>query len=107
MTALTEVYEGTTTYLTVAFFDGDGNSAVPTTVTWACHDVLSGEEIQAATSVTPAPSIEVTIPPSVNTMIDQNRLQEKHRITIVATYGEDDQTTSRYDFLVTNLQQVV
>lgn len=104
--ALTEVYEGNTAYLTVAFTDGDGVAALPTAVTWQCHDIKTGEELQAETAVTPATSVEITIPPSVNTLANADEQRETHRVTIKATYGDDDQATGKYDFVVVGLTAI-
>ncbi|MBN2392168.1 MAG: hypothetical protein JXR84_15680 [Anaerolineae bacterium] len=106
MTVLSEVNEGTTAYLTVTFLDEDGLAAMPTAATWQCHDVASDTELQAETALTPASSIKITIPASVNTLVNPHAIQEKHRITLVATYGGDDQVTAEYDFVVIGLQWV-
>jgi len=101
--ALTDVNEGTTAYLTVAFLDADGVAALPTAVTWQCHDIQTGEELKAETAVTPGTSVEITIPPSVNTLVNQGSRRETHRITVRGTYGDDDQVTGKYDFVVVGL----
>jgi len=101
------VYEGTTSYLTVSFFDKAGAAAAPSAATWLCHDVHSGTVLKEETALEGvAASVEITIPPSVNTMVDQYAQQEQHRVTVVASYGADDQVTAMYDFLVTGLRQV-
>ena len=106
MIAFDEVNEGTTAYLTVTFLDEDGAAAVPTAATWQCHDVASGTALQAVTALVPDSTIQIKIPPSVNTLVDAHAIQEKHRITLVATYGTDDQVTGEYDFYVVNLRWV-
>lgn len=100
------VNERSTAFLTVTFRDKAGALAAPDSVTWEAHDKASGTELQVATALTPASSIEVIIPASVNRMIDAASASEIRVITIKALYGADDGINSVYEYQVQNLEHV-
>lgn len=100
------VNERSTAFLTVTFRDKTGALAAPSLVTWEAHDKASGTELQAATALTPASSIEITISASVNRMINAASGSEVRVITIKALYGADDGINSVYEYQVRNLEHV-
>lgn len=100
------VNERSTAFLTVAFRDKTGALAAPSSVTWEAHDKDSGVEMQAATALIPGPSIEITIPTTVNSMVNSAHHLETRVITIKALYGVDDGVNSVYEYQVQNLDHV-
>lgn len=104
--ALTIIKEGDTAYLTVTFRDKTGVLAVPTTVTWDCIDLDSGQQMQAPTSVAPGSSVEITIPTAVNAMVDSTKTHETRRVTVKSTYGGAEAKNGQYDYRIQNLSRV-
>jgi hypothetical protein len=100
------VNEGSTAYLTVTFLDKDGNAEAPTSVTWEVHDVPGGEELQGATAIAAASEIEITLPPAVNAILDDDKEWEQRRVTVKASYGASDAVNSTFDYRVLNLSAV-
>ena len=107
MAMLTIINEETTSYLTVTFLDKNGTPAAPASATWEAIDVESGTVLKTATAITPiAASVEITIEPSVNVMVNEAKHQELRRIIVKALYGASDKVNDQYDYLVKNLSQV-
>lgn len=102
----TTVREGSTSWLTVALYDRSGTLAAPTSLTWQAHDVRTNTELQAETSLTPASSVEITIPPAVNTLVNDSYKTEQRRITVIATYGDEDVLTSVYVYELQKLENL-
>lgn len=100
------VNELSTAYLTVTFFDKTGVVATPITVTWSAHDKSTGIEMQAETSLSPASSIEITIPKEVNAILFNRNVRETRLITVKATYGNNESINSYYEYTVANLKYV-
>lgn len=104
--ALTAINEGTTCYLTVTFKDKAGVSSAPTSATWQAIDLGTGNELQAATALSVAASVEITIPASVNNVVNEDNPVETRRVIIKASYGSDDKLNGSYDYQVKNLSKV-
>ena len=99
-----EFNEGSTGYVTVSFFDGAGASAVPASLSYRIDDVPSGTEIRGDTSLAPAASVEITLTPTDNQILDDTRIGEVRAITVTATYGATDAVNSAYQYRVLNLR---
>lgn len=84
-----EVNEGSTGYLSVSLKDKTGAAALPTALSYAINDVISGSVVRATTSLTPAASFEITLTPLDNQILG-GRADELKRVTITATYGVSD-----------------
>ena len=101
------VNERSTAYLSVSFRDKAGALAAPTAISYRVDDVESGQEIRGDTAVAPAASsIEITLTPSDNTLINALRQGEQHVVTVDASYGDDDAVRAQYVYEVVNLQKV-
>lgn len=64
----------------------------------------SGEQLRGDTPLTPASSVEIRLTPADNAIL--NGGNEQRRVTVVATYGVDDQVTDEYVYMVVNLRKV-
>ena len=106
MAVLSVVNEGSTAYLEISFYDKDNNAATPSTVTYRIDDLNSGAEIRADTSVSPASSVEITLTPDDNKILDTTSAYEKRLVTIKTTFGTDDGMNEEYTYLVKNLAGV-
>lgn len=105
ITALTVVNEGTTSYIRVSFIDQDGDALVPSSITYRIDDLGSGQVLLPATSVAPSDSVEIRVPPAVNSLIDQHASSETRVATIEASYGADgDALIDEVRWLVKNLR---
>lgn len=103
---LIKINEGSAAYLTIGFYDKSDANVPPTTVTYQVHDVASGTEMQAETSLTPAASIEIPIDPAVNAIVNSSLSVETRRVTIKASYGAGEEFNDEYDYLVRNLSYI-
>ena len=101
-----QVNEGTTSYLTVTFTNKAGIAEAPSSATWEAIDKRSGEVMQAATAITPAGTVEITIPSTVNAILEASLDSEIRRITVKASYGVSDEVTGQFDYKVINLSRV-
>jgi hypothetical protein len=98
------VNEESTAYLTVDFLDGNGAAAVPATVRYWVHDCATGALVRGETSVSPAASVTITLAPSDNVVTGDRNAERL--VTIIATYGADDQVTREFRYNVQNLVHV-
>lgn len=101
-----KVNEGTTSYLTVTFKDKAGVAQTPASATWEVIDLLSGTVKLSPTAITPAGTVELTVPASVNSIVDDANPEEVRRVIVKATYAADDKVNSQYDYAVVNLSKV-
>ena len=106
MTVVATVPEKTTAYLTVSFLDKAGAPAIPASVTYRIDCLTTNTAILADTALTPAASIEITLTPAQNAIINQANALEAKRVTVKATYGASDALNDEYDYLVKNLSGV-
>lgn len=104
MTALATIIDGSTSFVTITFYGADGTTPVtPLSATWEVIDKTSKTVVKSATSIVPISStITVTIPSSVNTLLNQYVLQEHRRLIIRAVYGADDEYVEYHDYLLKN-----
>ena len=100
------VNERTTAYLVLTFKDKDGNLVTPQSITYNIHCLTNNIEIRGNTSVTPDTSVEITITPTENRIIDPNNKYERRLITVVATYNINDEATAQYEYRVLNLNYI-
>ncbi len=98
-----QVNEGTTAYLSATFSDKTGTADTPSTITYRIDDVHSGTEIRNATTVTAASTVEITLSPVDNRILNTAQNYETRRVTVVASYGASDQVTAEYTYRVTPL----
>lgn len=101
---LSVVNEGTTAYLTVAFYDKTDVLAAPTTINYRVDDLASGTNIVASTAVgSPASSVEITLTAAANAILDSLNEYEVRVVTITASYGAGGQVQDQYRYRVRNL----
>jgi len=106
MTVVATVPEKTTAYLTVSFFDKAGAPAVPSSVTYRIDDLITNTQILADTALTPAASIEITLTPAQNAILNDANANEPKRVTVKASYGATDGLNDEYTYNVKNLSGV-
>lgn len=101
---MTEVFEKSTHYLTVDFFDKTGAAATPSAVTYRVDCLTTGNVVVSDTAVSAASSVEVTLSPTANSMQGANNLRESRRVTVIAQYGgTGDQAVGTFDYSVRNV----
>jgi len=100
------VNEGTTAYLTATFRDKAGTLALPDAVSYRIDCMANRQEIRDDTSATPGTSVEITLTPADNAIIDATKSRELRRVTVTGTYGESDAVVEQYDYWVRNLRNV-
>lgn len=90
----------TTAYLTVRFLDKNGVAASPAGISYRIDCMTSGQEIRDDTPIDPQAILEITIKASENAMINGTNTKERRRVTVVATYGEDDEAVGTFFYFV-------
>ena len=100
------VTEGSTSWLTLSFFDEDGNPATPPSARYRIDDVSSWTEIKATTTFIPT-EVTYTIKstPSENRIIDDSRMNEQRLVTVEWTDGVNERT-DYYEYYVINLSKI-
>lgn len=99
-----KINEGTTAYLTVTFKDKAGVNAAPTSATYRVDCLTTGTAIRAATALPAGASVELTLTKTDNRIVTPANVRERRRVTVVGTYGADDQVQEEYDYDVLNLK---
>lgn len=103
---MSTVNEKSTAYLTVSFYDKDNNLATPSEAFWQVHDVESGTILLISTSIAPlSSSVELTLTPAMNTLVDITNKEETRRVTVSAT-GTNYMVNAEYDYDVLNLSWI-
>jgi len=97
---MNSVVAGSTSYLTVNFFDEDGNPAAPSTLSYKVDNLDTGDAIRASTSLTPATSVEITLTASLDNVAPVSpNAYDTRRVTVTAVYPSA-QTVQYFDYVV-------
>ncbi len=102
-----QVNEGTTAYLSATFKDKAGNTEMPATVVYRIDDISSNTEIRGVTTITAANVVEITLSPVDNRILNSAQNYEARRVTVVASYGANDQVAAEYIYRVVSLAGVM
>lgn len=87
------INEGSTSTLTLAFSDQNGNPVSPRDIRFWSDDVetltrlYGATPIAVPTPVSPASSVDITIPPGGNRIVTDTKETEEHTATAVFLYG--------------------
>lgn len=89
----------------VVFEDERRLRFTPATIRYRLDDQTDGEatEIIGWTSVSPAPSVEITIPSSANRILEDDNPYEYRVLTIQSDYDTDNQLSEEETYRVKNL----
>lgn len=82
--------EGSTCVVAASFFAAStGAPFTPTSILYRVDDINSGAPIVASTSVTPAPSVSITVTGAQNALLSALRCVEEHQLTVTVedSYG--------------------
>jgi len=104
--ALEIVNEKSTAYLTVTFKDKDGALEAPSSASYRIDCLTNGQEVRGDTALTPGATIEITLSPADNAIIDQDNEVERRLVTVTGTYGASDTIHQEYEYNVKNLRKV-
>ncbi len=80
--------------VTVKPCDASGNSVTPTTASYRIDDCLTGRELVAWTVLTPAATMTITVPGSVNAIINSDRSTPESKV--VTLEFDKDLATQHY-----------
>lgn len=98
-----QIKEGSTSWVTISFFDRFGAPKQPTTATYKINDVSSGTAIKVPTVFTPGGVTHtLKITPTENRMIGTKKLED--RILTVEWSDGTDTRTDDYRYQVVNLK---
>jgi len=103
--------EGSFKRFTIKFFDTDGVPFTPTSAQWKLTDTTNvadptaGKMLQDWTDISPlAESVVITIPSTLNVIIDDTNAYEERTLTVKAEPGnENGQHTEDVKYRVRNL----
>lgn len=97
------INEGSTGYLSVAFYDKANLPALPSSISYTVRCLTTGTVLRAPTSLTPATSIEILLSPSDNAIQQAGNPYETRLVTVSASYGASDAINDDYTYQVRNL----
>lgn len=97
------VTENSTAYLTVKFYDKLSVLQAPTSLTYRVDDVSSHQSVRSVTALTAGASVEITLVPADNVILNPVNESEQRRLTVVAVYGTGDQVTDEFTYEVMGL----
>ena len=101
------VNERSTAYLSVSFRDRAGALQAPAAISYRVDDEATGAPIRAETLIAaPASEVEIVLTAADNAMVAPRLAVERHVVTVVGSYGDDDQVTAQFVYEVLNLQAV-
>lgn len=103
------VKEDSVLYYTIRPLDKNGSAFTPGSCRYRIHDKLATTELVAWTTIATADlssAMEITIPASVNAIINDNLDYETKVITVQTDFGEDYQHTDDDEWDVENLSGV-
>lgn len=92
--------QGATYLLYVSAQAADGTTQTPSTLRYRIDDVKSNTQVKGWTSATPGNPTAVTIAATDNIMHSDSTNQEKHEITVEATFGDGSKATGEWVFSV-------
>jgi hypothetical protein len=99
------ITESSTSWVDVSFFNKDGTPATPDSVAYSLQCLATGKVLESNVPVTPASSsVEIALTPEDNKIQDENNSYEDKLLTVVATFGIDDQMTDDFIYRVRNLR---
>lgn len=104
--AQNRVNERSAARLTVDFFDFDDAPSAPTSIDYEVEDLFSGNVLRASTSVTPAASVEIILDKTDTQIVDETNRVEKRCVSILASYGGNDEVNTQFIFDVVNLKGI-
>ena len=86
--------------------DRDGVVFIPTNARYRVDDLKSRKELVAWTSLTAATSMTITIPASVNEIINSSKKFEVKVVTVETNHGLSSAHPEEYQYRVKNLEFV-
>jgi len=108
-TTRTVVNERSTLVLRVAFFDEDGNPAVPDSATCRIDDTVQGRTIRSATAVDlgspPTDTVDITITEDENASLDGRQYQR--RLATIEWDWEGGHGATEFEYFVKGLYGVI
>jgi hypothetical protein len=105
--ALDVINERTTAYLTVDFRDKAGELTIPTSSQYCLDCLATGTVIREFDDLPVDSSVEITLTPDDNSILDDTNDYETKRVTVKATYGIDDEVTNEFLYNVKNLEAIL
>lgn len=90
--------------ITVEPFDLNKDPYTPTTARYRVDDCRSNNEMVDWTSLTPSTSMEITIPGTLNTIIEDRNRKETKVVTVNTDNGLSTQHNSEYEYGIRNLK---
>jgi len=105
MASVGTVNEASTAYLTVSFYDKDGELADPSSISYRIDCLTNGQEVKDDTAVVPAAAtVEITISSTDTAIINAANEVEEKEVSIIGSGGGIVQVQEKCQFTVRNLR---
>ena len=97
-------YKERNSFTATAYFRDSSDAAdTPTTVDYRIDDLTTQTAITAWTSATPGVSVDISITPTENRIIDQSNLWERRQLVVSADRGLSTETRDTVEWKVENI----
>ena len=101
------INERTTLFLTISFFDEDGDPVTPDSATYRVDYKPTQTAIVPVTNLTGLSTTkDIEITSAQNAMINGNHRIETHKVTVEFTYNTSRHGTNEYEYQIRNLYGV-
>lgn len=100
------INEKSTAYFALSFTGKDGLPETPEAISYRIDCVTTGTAIKTDTSLSPAPSVELTVASDDNRIITASNENEKRVVTVTATYNGVEKITEQHEYFVRNLAYI-
>ncbi|MCA0240208.1 MAG: hypothetical protein LCI02_05055 [Proteobacteria bacterium] len=98
------VAEQSTAVLSATFTDRYRAPAAPASVKYRIDCQTTGVEVRGWTDLAAAEAVDIVLTPADTALIDQAHESERRLVTVVATYGANDQVQDACDYYIRNLE---
>ena len=84
----------------IKMYGRDGNLEAPGSAVYRIDDLESGTNIRQSTALSAGHTVLLELDANDTDIVTSGERQEIHRITVTATYGQNDILVDEYDFKV-------
>lgn len=99
---LRSINENKARYVTVSFYDENGDAVTPTTVEWRFYCDTTDAEVAAWATETPATSVTITVPSTYNVIRKSTNKRELKLLMVSADRGLSTEWNQEISWYVTN-----
>ena len=97
---MVEVKKGNGAKVQVKMYGRDSELESPSSAVYRIDDLESGAEVRPETALSAGHTVEIDLDANDTDIVTAGERKEIHRITVTATYGQDDYLVDEFDFRV-------